>query len=104
MSNITNKVVVITGASSGIGESTAKLLAELGAKVILGAWRLNRISAVVQGASATGGKAIGFACECTLSTRPFGPDCCRFIGWYRWFVLWSQYFNCRPTPRERNVP
>jgi NADPH:quinone reductase-like Zn-dependent oxidoreductase len=35
MSNITDKVVVITGASSGIGESTAKLLAEQGAKVVL---------------------------------------------------------------------
>ena len=33
MSNITDKVVVITGASSGIGESTAKLLAGQGAKV-----------------------------------------------------------------------
>jgi NAD(P)-dependent dehydrogenase (short-subunit alcohol dehydrogenase family) len=36
MSNITGKVVVITGASSGIGESTAKLLAAQGAKVVLG--------------------------------------------------------------------
>jgi NADP-dependent 3-hydroxy acid dehydrogenase YdfG len=45
MSNITNKVVVITGASSGIGESTAKLLAEQGAKVVLGARRSNRIDA-----------------------------------------------------------
>lgn len=34
---IQNKVVVITGASSGIGEATAKLLAENGAKVVLGA-------------------------------------------------------------------
>ena len=32
VSNITGKVVVITGASSGIGESTAKLLAEQGSK------------------------------------------------------------------------
>ena len=65
MSNITNKVVVITGASSGIGEGTAKLLAEQGAKVVLGARRLNRINAVVQEISATGGKAIGFACDVT---------------------------------------
>ena len=48
MSNITDKVVVITGASSGIGESTAKLLAKQGAKVVLGARRSNRIDAVVQ--------------------------------------------------------
>jgi NADP-dependent 3-hydroxy acid dehydrogenase YdfG len=58
MSNITDKVVVITGASSGIGESTAKLLAERGAKVVLGARRLDRINAVVQEISATGGKAM----------------------------------------------
>jgi len=65
MSNITNKVVVITGASSGIGESTAKLLAEQGAKVVLGARRSNRIDAVVQEISASGGKAIGFATDVT---------------------------------------
>ena len=65
MSNIAGKVVVITGASSGIGESTAKLLAEQGAKVVLGARRSNRIDAVVQEISATGGKAIGFATDVT---------------------------------------
>src|SRR6202047_2737942 len=65
MSNITDKVVVITGASSGIGESTAKLLAERGAKVVLGARRSNRIDAVVQQISATGGKAIGLATDVT---------------------------------------
>src|SRR6266487_4785669 len=63
--NITDKVVVITGASSGIGESTAKLLAKQGAKVVLGARRSNRIDAVVQEISATGGKAIGFATDVT---------------------------------------
>jgi len=65
MSNIIDKVVVITGASSGIGESTAKLLAEQGAKVVLGARRSNRIDAVVQQISTTGGKAIGFATDVT---------------------------------------
>src|SRR5438552_5836895 len=64
-SNITDKVVVITGASSGIGESTAKLLAKQGAKVVLGARRSNRIDAVVQQISASGGKAIGFATDVT---------------------------------------
>jgi NADP-dependent 3-hydroxy acid dehydrogenase YdfG len=65
MSNITDKVVVITGASSGIGESTANLLAGKGAKVVLGARRSNRIDAVVQEISASGGKAIGFATDVT---------------------------------------
>ena len=65
MSNITDKVVVITGASSGIGESTARLLAERGATVVLGARRSNRIDAVVQEISATGGKAIGFSTDVT---------------------------------------
>src|SRR5712671_1866364 len=65
MSNITGKVVVITGASSGIGESTAKLLAEQGAKVVLGARRSDRIDAVVREISASGGKAIGLATDVT---------------------------------------
>jgi NADP-dependent 3-hydroxy acid dehydrogenase YdfG len=65
MSNITGKVVVITGASSGIGESTAKLLAQQGAKVVLGARRSKKIDAVVQEISASGGKAIGFATDVT---------------------------------------
>jgi NADP-dependent 3-hydroxy acid dehydrogenase YdfG len=56
MSNIANKVVVITGASSGIGKSTAKLLAARGAKVVLGARRLNLIDAVVQEITAAGGR------------------------------------------------
>lgn len=39
MKDIEGKVVLITGASSGIGEATAKLLASHGAKVVLGARR-----------------------------------------------------------------
>ena len=63
-SNIADKVVVITGASSGIGESTAKLLARYGAKVVLGARREDRIDAIVKEISTAGGKAIGFAVGC----------------------------------------
>ena len=43
MSNIENKVVIITGASSGIGEETAKVLAQNGAKVVLIARREERL-------------------------------------------------------------
>ncbi len=65
VSNITDKVVVITGASSGIGESTAKFLAERGAKVVLGARRSNRIDTLVQEMQAAGGKAIGLTTDVT---------------------------------------
>jgi NADP-dependent 3-hydroxy acid dehydrogenase YdfG len=65
MSNITGKVVVITGASSGIGESTAKFLAERGARVVLGARRSKRIEEVAKEISATGGKAIGLVTNVT---------------------------------------
>lgn len=41
--NIQDKVVVITGASSGIGEATAKLLHEKGAKLVLGARRTEKL-------------------------------------------------------------
>jgi NADP-dependent 3-hydroxy acid dehydrogenase YdfG len=64
-SNIAEKVVAITGASSGIGQSTAKFLARQGAKVVLGARRKNRIDEVVEEISAAGGKAIGFAVDVT---------------------------------------
>ena len=57
MSGIKDKVVVITGASSGIGEATALLLAERGAKVVLGARRADRIAALAARIAAAGGEA-----------------------------------------------
>ncbi len=44
--NIANKIVVITGASSGLGEATARHLATQGAKLVLGARRLDRLQAL----------------------------------------------------------
>ncbi|MER8974720.1 MULTISPECIES: SDR family oxidoreductase [unclassified Mesorhizobium] len=54
---IENKVVVITGASSGLGEATARHLAARGASVVLGARRSHRIGALVQELTAAGHKA-----------------------------------------------
>ncbi|WP_201307660.1 SDR family oxidoreductase [Companilactobacillus farciminis] len=55
--SVENKVVVITGASSGIGEATAKLLAKNGAKVVLGARRENRLQEISQDIENAGGQA-----------------------------------------------
>lgn len=57
MNNITNKVVVITGASSGLGETTARYLASQGAKVVLAARRADRLNQIVQEISQAGGQA-----------------------------------------------
>ena len=55
---IDGKVVAITGASSGIGEATALLLAERGARLVLGARNPDGLDAVAARLSATGGDAI----------------------------------------------
>lgn len=54
---IAGKVIAITGASSGIGEGTARLLAEKGARVMLGARRTDRLEALVEEIRASGGTA-----------------------------------------------
>ena len=55
---IKDKVVIITGASSGIGEATAKLLATKGAKVVLGARREDKLKQLVDDIQNTGGQAV----------------------------------------------
>lgn len=57
MLNVENKVITISGASSGIGEATAKLLAEKGAKVVLGARRTEKLETIVDEIRKQGGKA-----------------------------------------------
>ncbi|WP_174302146.1 SDR family oxidoreductase [Caulobacter sp. S45] len=57
MSGAVGKVVAITGAGSGIGRATALLLAERGAKLVLGARRADRLEAVAKQIGAAGGEA-----------------------------------------------
>jgi NADP-dependent 3-hydroxy acid dehydrogenase YdfG len=75
MAGITGKVVAITGASSGIGEATACLLAERGAAVVLGARRTERLDEVVEGIRRRGGTATSCA---TDVARPEDLD--RLVG------------------------
>ncbi|WMT88729.1 SDR family oxidoreductase [Pelagibacterium sp. 26DY04] len=53
-----DKVILITGASSGIGQAIARELGHAGAKVMLGARRLDRLEALADEINAAGGQAI----------------------------------------------
>ena len=63
--NIEGKVVVITGASSGLGEAAARHLAEQGATVVLGARRADRINELAVQINAAGGKALALQTDVT---------------------------------------
>ena len=65
MSNIQNKVVLITGASSGIGEAAARLIAAKGAHVVLGARRTERLEKLVSEIQAKGGSASACSLDVT---------------------------------------
>lgn len=68
-SNIGGKVVVITGASSGLGEATARHLAGQGARVVLGARRADRIEALAREITAAGGQALAVATDVTKAEQ-----------------------------------
>jgi len=63
--NIEGKVVVITGASSGLGEASARLLAAERASVVLGARRTDRIQTLAGEINASGGKALAVTTDVT---------------------------------------
>ena len=65
--NIQGKVVVITGASSGLGEATARMLSAQGATVVLGARRVERIAALAAELMNAGGKALALGTDVTRS-------------------------------------
>jgi len=80
--NIDGKIVVITGASSGLGKATAEMLSAQGASVVLGARRVDRIRALADELTERGRKALALATDVTqcdqvknlvdLAVREFG--------------------------------
>ncbi len=75
MSGIEGKVVAITGASSGIGEATARFLAGRGAAVVLGARRTDRLDELAHGIRDRGGRVITCRTDVTRS-----EDLIRLVG------------------------
>ncbi|WP_432586901.1 SDR family oxidoreductase [Streptomyces sp. HD1123-B1] len=65
MTGIDGKVVAVTGASSGIGEATALLLAERGARLVLGARRTERLTELVARIEGAGGTAVALRTDVT---------------------------------------
>lgn len=63
--NIEGKIVVITGASSGLGEATARLLSTKGAILVLGARRQDRLKALAETLASAGGKALTMTTDVT---------------------------------------
>jgi NADP-dependent 3-hydroxy acid dehydrogenase YdfG len=70
MSKIAGKVIAITGASGGIGEAAALLLAERGAKLALGARRTDRLRAVADRINGGPGEAVHAAVDVKLRDGP----------------------------------
>jgi NAD(P)-dependent dehydrogenase (short-subunit alcohol dehydrogenase family) len=79
---LSEKVAIVTGASSGIGRATARLFADEGAKVVVGARRRTELDELVAEIVAAGGEAVAHAGDVkeeacaealvTLATREFG--------------------------------
>ncbi|HVI31352.1 SDR family oxidoreductase [Phenylobacterium sp.] len=65
MTELADKVVLVTGASSGIGEATARELAAAGATVVIGARRVERLEALTREIEAAGGRAMAQGLDVT---------------------------------------
>lgn len=65
MGELSNKVAIVTGASSGIGHATARLFAREGARVVVGARREKELDALVEEITEADGEAVALAGDVT---------------------------------------
>ena len=68
MSHMTDKVALITGASSGIGRATAEAFAANGARVVLAARREEELASLVKEIEARGGKATAIRTDVSVAS------------------------------------
>jgi len=66
MASVRDRVIIITGASSGIGEATARRLAREGAAVVLAARRRERLERLAEEIAASGGRALAVPTDITM--------------------------------------
>ena len=66
MASVRDRVIIITGASSGIGEATARRLAREGAAVVLAARRRERLERLAEEITASGGRALAIPTDITV--------------------------------------
>ena len=80
--DLTGRVAMVTGASSGLGEHFAQVLAEAGAKVIVAARRVDRLQNVVERIKSAGGEAAAVAMDVTDkdSVKKAFDDAGKFFG------------------------
>jgi NAD(P)-dependent dehydrogenase (short-subunit alcohol dehydrogenase family) len=71
---LTDRVAIVTGASSGLGVAFAHALSEAGAAVVLGARRTDRLAAVAEAIRAAGGRALAVQADVT------DPDSCTALA------------------------
>lgn len=81
---VRGKVCIITGASSGLGQATARLLAQHGARLVLGARRVDRIAALAAELQAMGRMSFfepPMSRAERISMRSSGRRIRRLAGW-----------------------
>jgi len=87
---VRNKVVVVTGATSGIGEDCALKLAAAGATVILAARTPQKLHETLEKIEKLGGKAFAYACDisdmadCDRFCKVVLEDCPQYISHFPW--------------------
>ncbi|WP_240935538.1 SDR family oxidoreductase [Hymenobacter sp. HDW8] len=99
--NIKGKVVVITGASSSMGEAAAKHLSALGATVVLGARRADRIETLAQEIQDNGGQALAFAVDVTQRDQVKGLVDAAFVQFGRVDVILNNAGIMPLSPMDR---